>query len=49
VEDYKESHNFFQNEKTEKEFMNYIKQKLNEDYGVLKGLNELIVDFEKKK
>ena len=47
VKDYSENHIFFQNEKIEKEFINFIDKKLNEDYGVLKGLNELIVEFEK--
>ena len=47
VKDYNENHNFFQNEKLEKEFINFIDKKLNENYGIIKGLNELIIDFEK--
>ena len=38
---------FFNNEKNEKDFMNYLGNKFEEFYGLPKGLNEYINDYEK--
>ena len=43
------NYKFFNNENNEKEFLNYLEQKLEENYGVPKSLNEIINDFENYK
>ena len=42
----KNNFKFFANENNEKEFLNYIEKKVEDNYGVPKSLNEIINDFE---